>query len=188
MPQIDLSAEARAEFGKGPARRLRAAGRVPAVIYGTETDVTAVSLSEHELELALRVPEVILKITIGSGEFTVAPRQVQRDPVRRNIEHLDLVVLNPREVRERLVVGRAVQAAEQAAIEAELEPVAVITALHELLESGVEADEAVAAAVVQVREQVAAQAAAAAAAADAEDAASASEAAEAEQASESGEA
>lgn len=173
MSQIDIHAVRRDEFGKGPSRRLRAAGRVPAVIYGTSTAVVPVSVLAHDLEQSLRVAEVILKIDVGGDSFTVAPRQVQRDPVSRTIEHVDFVVLSRREARERLVVGQAVQAAEAAAAEFELEPVAVVTALHELLDEGLEPEAAVPAAVERVREQVAAQAAAAAAAAAAEDAAEA---------------
>lgn len=178
MSQVQLSAEKRSQFGKGPARRLRAIGRVPAVIYGTDTAVVPVHVLAHDLDQALRVAEVILELDVEGESFTVAPRQIQRDPVRRTLEHVDLVILSRQEARERLVVGRAVQEAEAAAAEAELEAVAVVTALHELLESGMDADAAVAAAVEQVREHMVAQAAAAQAAAAAEDAAEAAVAAE----------
>jgi len=177
MSQVKLSAEKRTQFGKGFARRLRAIGRVPAVIYGSDTDVVAVHVSAHDLDQALRIAEVILELDVDGEAFTVAPRQVQRDPVRRTLEHVDLVVLSRQEARERLVVGRAVQQAEVAAAEAELEAVAVVTALHELLDSGMDPEAAVSAAVQQVQEQVVARAAAAKAAAAAEDAAEEAEAA-----------
>ena len=53
MPEVRIVAEPRTEFGKGPARRVRRAGRVPAVLYGHGTDTRHVTLPGHELLLAL---------------------------------------------------------------------------------------------------------------------------------------
>ncbi len=178
MPQIAIDVQPRTDFGKGAARRLRAAGRVPAVIYGPQAETVAVSLPGHDLMMALKVSEVILTIDLDGSAVSVAPRQVQRDPVRRTIEHVDLLVLSAQQVRERLVVGRAVAVAEELATAAELEVVAVITALHELLDEGMEPEDAARVAVERVQRQVAEQASAAAAAAAAEDAAAAEAAAE----------
>lgn len=173
MPQISISARPRSDFGKGAARRLRASGQVPAVVYGPQSQTVAVSLPSHELMMALKTSEVILQIDLDGLVLSVAPRQVQRDPVRRTIEHVDLLVLSAKQVRERLVVGKAVMAAEALAVTAELEVVAVVTALHELLDEGIDPDEAAKAAVERVQQQVAGQASAAAATAAAEDAADA---------------
>lgn len=178
MPQISISARPRTDFGKGVARRLRASGYVPAVIYGPNTETVAVSLPDHDLMMALKVSEVILKIDVAGAGVSVAPRQVQRDPVRGSLEHVDLLVLSDQQVRERLVVGKAVMAAEALAVAAELEVVAVVTALHELLDEGMGPEEAAQAAVERVQQQVAEQASAAAANAAAEDAAAADAAAE----------
>lgn len=179
MSQVKIDAEPRTEFGKGAARRLRATGRVPAVIYGTGTEVTHLSLDAHDLMMALKTPKVVLEVTLGSDTHTVAPRDVQRDPIKLVFEHVDLVVLSRRELRERLVLGQAMAKAEVVAVEEELDPVAVATAVSEILsdeDNDLDADAAIAAAVEQVREAMKAQAEAAAAAAAAEEAAAAEQA------------
>lgn len=171
MPDVSISAEPRSDFGKGAARRLRRSGSVPAVIYGSGTELTHVSLPGHELMLALKKPKVTLAVQISGKSVTVAPRQVQRDPVKQVIEHVDLVVISAAEARERAAEAEAIAAAEAAAEEAGLDKVAVAEAAAALIESGVGASDAVAQAVEQVEEANRANAAAAAAAAAAEDAA-----------------
>ncbi len=170
MAQVPISTELRTEFGKGAARRLRRDGQVPAVVYGNYSKVHHVALPGHELMLALKKSQVILEIEIDGNKVSVAPRQVQKDPVKQVIEHVDLIVLSQAEVRERIVVGAAVAKAAAAAIEAELEPLNVVEAMRELLDEGIGVDDAIAQAITKVQEQLEAQASAAAAAAAAEDA------------------
>jgi len=94
MSEVKLSAESRSEFGKGAARRLRRAQQVPAVMYGHGTDPVHISLPAHETQLALRTANVLLTITIDGGNEQLAlPKQVQRDPVRGTVEHIDLVIV-----------------------------------------------------------------------------------------------
>jgi len=94
VPQVSIAAELRSDFGKGAARRLRRAGQVPAVIYGADTALVHVSVDAHELGQAIRNPKTVLEITgAGKGVLTIA-REVQKDPVRQTIEHVDLVVLS----------------------------------------------------------------------------------------------
>lgn len=102
MPQISIAAELRSDFGKGAARRLRRAGLVPAVIYGAGSDLIHVSINAHELGLALKQSKVVLEVTGAGAGKLVAPREVQKDPVRQEIEHVDLVVLTADEVKARL--------------------------------------------------------------------------------------
>ena len=91
MPEVRIKAEPRTEFGKGAARRTRRAGRVPAVIYGHGSQARHLSLPEHELMLALKTPNALLRIE-GLGRAGLAlPKAVQRDPIRGVIEHVDLI-------------------------------------------------------------------------------------------------
>ena len=92
MPEVRIEAEPRTEFGKGAARRTRRAGRVPAVIYGHGAQVRHLSLPEHDLMLALKTPNALLRIEGLQGRPGLAlPKAVQRDPIRGLIEHVDLI-------------------------------------------------------------------------------------------------
>lgn len=92
--EVKLAAESRTEFGKGAARRIRRSSRIPAVLYGHGIDPLHVSLPQHETQLALRVANVLLSIEIeGEGERLALPKQVQRDPIRGTVEHLDLIIV-----------------------------------------------------------------------------------------------
>jgi large subunit ribosomal protein L25 len=95
MAETILVTEARNEFGKGAARRVRRAGRIPAVLYGKGIDPIHISLPGHETQLALRQANTLLTLTLPDGKSQLAlPHQVHRDPVRDNIEHVDLIVVN----------------------------------------------------------------------------------------------
>ena len=94
MPEVKLTAEPRTEFGKGAARRIRRADKVPAVLYGHGADPVHITLPGHETLLALRVANALLSIDIAGAESQLAlPKQVQRDPIKGLIEHVDLVVV-----------------------------------------------------------------------------------------------
>ena len=80
MPEVKLSAELRTEFGKGAARRIRRAHKVPAVLYGHGTDPIHISLPGHETLLALRTNNALLSIDIDGKAQLALPKQVQRDP------------------------------------------------------------------------------------------------------------
>jgi large subunit ribosomal protein L25 len=88
-----LVAEVREQFGKGFARRIRAAGRIPAVIYGHGTDPQHVSLPGHEVALILRKANQVLELDISGKTQLALVKDVQKDPVRQIIEHLDLVIV-----------------------------------------------------------------------------------------------
>ena len=124
MAQVSITAVPRSDFGKGAARRTRREGRVPAVIYGKGTEPQHVSLPDHELTLALRHPGLVLEVTIEGKTLLVAPRDVQKDPVRRVLEHVDLVIVTKAEAAERVEAGLAAEAAAEAAHEAEVEAAA----------------------------------------------------------------
>jgi large subunit ribosomal protein L25 len=93
MSENKMAASYRKEFGKGAARKLRAAGHIPAVIYGHGEDPTHVSLPGHETGLIVRKSNALIDLTIDGDEKLVLVKDIQRDPVRQIIEHLDLVVV-----------------------------------------------------------------------------------------------
>ena len=94
MPEVKIAAVARTEFGKGAARRTRREGKVPAVLYGHGTDTRHLSLPGHDLMLALKTPNVLLRLEgLKSGSELALPKAVQRDPVRGFIEHVDLILV-----------------------------------------------------------------------------------------------
>jgi large subunit ribosomal protein L25 len=88
-----IEADPRTTFGKGVARKLRAAGKVPAVIYGHGTEPQHVSLPAHEVALLLRKANAILDLQIEGASQLALVKDVQKDPVRQIIEHVDLIVL-----------------------------------------------------------------------------------------------
>jgi large subunit ribosomal protein L25 len=88
-----LTAELRTEFGKGAARRIRRAAKVPAVLYGHGTEPIHISLPGHETLLALRTANALLSIEVDGGRQLALPKQVQRDPIKHTIEHVDLVIV-----------------------------------------------------------------------------------------------
>lgn len=88
-----LKATGRASFGKGAARKLRAIGQVPAVIYGHGTAPRHVALPAHELTLLVRHKNVVIELDIDGAKELVLVKDVQKDYVRQIIEHVDLVVV-----------------------------------------------------------------------------------------------
>lgn len=88
-----LSVEVRTEFGKGFARRLRAAGKIPAVIYGHGTEPQHVALPAHETALIIRKANQVLDLQIAGKSQLALVKDVQKDPVHQIIEHLDLIVV-----------------------------------------------------------------------------------------------
>ncbi|EXJ53023.1 50S ribosomal protein L25/general stress protein Ctc [Microbacterium sp. MRS-1] len=86
-------AEVRENFGKGFARRLRAAGKIPAVIYGHGTDPVHVALPGHQVALLVRRANVVLELEIAGAQQLTLVKDVQKDPVQQIIEHIDLLVV-----------------------------------------------------------------------------------------------
>lgn len=112
--QIKLTAELRNEFGKGAARRLRRDHKVPAVMYGHGADPVHIALPGHDTLLALRAANALLSIDIEGTSQLALPKQVQRDPIKGNIEHVDLIVVRR---GEKVVVDVRVLLAGEAADE-----------------------------------------------------------------------
>jgi len=87
----NIVGELRNSFGKGAARKLRAAGKTPAVIYGHGSEPRHITMSAHEIALILRTKNAILNLEIEGKKETVLVKAVQRDAVLQIVEHIDLV-------------------------------------------------------------------------------------------------
>jgi large subunit ribosomal protein L25 len=96
MADITLTAELRPLTGSAASGRLRAAGKLPAVVYGSEMAPTSIFLDHHQVSLAFKTT------ASRSDEFTlvlegvshkVKIQEIQRDPVKRSARHLDLKVV-----------------------------------------------------------------------------------------------
>lgn len=99
--QVTLAVEPRTGRGKGEARRLRRAGRVPAIAYGAGLDATAVSVNGLELYHALRTDagfNALIRLEMDGDVHLTLARELQRHPVRREIMHVDFVAVD-REVK-----------------------------------------------------------------------------------------
>ena len=88
-----LVAEQRTQFGKGAARKIRRADKIPAVMYGHGTAPVHITLPGHEAMLALKQTNALLTLVIDGEEHMALAKDVQRDPIKPVIEHVDLVVV-----------------------------------------------------------------------------------------------
>ncbi|MGW0947173.1 50S ribosomal protein L25/general stress protein Ctc [Streptomyces sp. NPDC002623] len=93
MAEVKLAAETRTEFGKGAARRIRRDSKVPAVVYGHGVDPLHITLPGHELQLALRTPNVLLSLEIEGKSQLAIPKAVQRDAIKGFLDHVDLLLV-----------------------------------------------------------------------------------------------
>ncbi|MQS06710.1 50S ribosomal protein L25/general stress protein Ctc [Streptomyces alkaliphilus] len=93
MSDVKISAEIRREFGKGASRRVRRTNRVPAVIYGHGGDPVHVTLPGYDLMMALKNSNVLITLDIEGREELVIPKAVQREVLRPNLVHVDLLVV-----------------------------------------------------------------------------------------------
>ncbi|SFY29231.1 50S ribosomal protein L25/general stress protein Ctc [Streptomyces atratus] len=93
MAEVKLAAQVRTEFGKGAARRTRRANLVPAVIYGHGAEPVHVTLPGHELMMALKTANVLIGLEIDGKDALVIPKAVQRNPLKGDIEHVDLLTV-----------------------------------------------------------------------------------------------
>ena len=94
MSEVRLIAESRTEFGKGFARRIRRAGKVPAVLYGHGTDPRHLSLDAREFAHALKGgANTVLTLQLDGGDELALPKSVVRHPLRDYFEHVDLLLI-----------------------------------------------------------------------------------------------
>jgi large subunit ribosomal protein L25 len=94
VSEVRIPAEPRTEFGKGGARRTRRAGKVPAVLYGHGQEPRHLSLPVRDITNALRYDaNALLELQVeGKAELALA-KDVQRDPLKQTIDHIDLIAV-----------------------------------------------------------------------------------------------
>jgi large subunit ribosomal protein L25 len=90
-----IQAESRTEFGKGAARRIRRENKVPAVVYGHGNDPIHITLPGHATMMALKHggANSVLELDIEGTSQLALTREVQVDPIRRTLEHIDFVAV-----------------------------------------------------------------------------------------------
>jgi large subunit ribosomal protein L25 len=93
MAEQKLAAEVRTEFGKGFARRARMEGRIPAVIYGHGAEPIHITLPAKATTLAVRVSNALLALDINGEQHLALVKDIQRNPIKQIIEHLDLLTV-----------------------------------------------------------------------------------------------
>ncbi|CAB4610774.1 unannotated protein [freshwater metagenome] len=93
MSEATMVAELRTSFGKGAARKSRAAGRTPAVIYGHGSDPRHITLPARELALVLRHKNAVIDLLIDGKNESVLVKSATKDVVTQVIEHVDLVTI-----------------------------------------------------------------------------------------------
>ncbi|MFB6989490.1 50S ribosomal protein L25/general stress protein Ctc [Streptomyces sp. NPDC056178] len=93
MAEVKLDAQIRTEFGKGAARRTRRANLVPAVVYGHGAEPVHINLPGHDLMMALKTANVLIGLEIEGKDALVIPKAVQRNALKGNIEHVDLLTV-----------------------------------------------------------------------------------------------
>jgi len=95
--ETKLTAERRADHGKGVARKLRAAGRVPAVLYGHGQETQALSVDAHDMFKVLHTSagaNVLVDLKVDKDEHLVLPREIQRNYIKGTIVHVDFLVVS----------------------------------------------------------------------------------------------
>ena len=105
MTETILTATSGRTTGNSSSRRLRSEGRIPAVVYGLGMDPLSISVERRELRAALSGSSgmnTILDLSIDGSVYPSIIKDVQRHPVRRNIEHLDFIQVN---LDEQIVVS-----------------------------------------------------------------------------------
>ncbi len=130
MSDLTLVAQARTQFGKGAARKIRRDHLIPAVMYGHGTAPIHITLPGHDAMMALKNPNALLTIVLDGKEQLALAKDVQRDPIKPVIEHIDLVIVRR---GEKVTVDVAVHVEGQAA------PETVVSLDHTVLQVQAEA-------------------------------------------------
>ena len=130
MSETKLVAQTRTEFGKGAARRIRRAHQIPAVMYGHGTDPVHITLPGHDTMMALKHANALLSIELDGKAHLALAKDVQRDPIKPVIDHVDLLVVRK---GEKVTVDVQVHVTGEAAAET------VVTVEHQTVQVAAEA-------------------------------------------------
>ena len=147
MSEYKLAAENRSDAGKGAARRLRATGRVPAVLYGHGAKPEHLSVDARQFGQALRTDagvNVLISLEVGRDQHLTLAKEIQRHPVRGHLLHVDFIqVRRGEKVHVQVpvhLVGEAPGAREGGILDQDLYQVNVeaeVTAVPEAVEADV---------------------------------------------------
>jgi large subunit ribosomal protein L25 len=91
---IDINAEKREEYGKNASRRIRREGKIPAVLYGAKTDAVPLTIKKEDIIQILKSDSgenTLFKVIIGKKGMPAMIKDLQTDPVRDEILHVDLI-------------------------------------------------------------------------------------------------
>ncbi len=100
MSQTTLTATPRTGSGSPTARRLRAEGHIPGVLYGRGMDPISVTVERREFRLALSGPagaNTVLALQVGGTSYPAVVKEMQRHPFRRTVNHIDFLQVNMNE-------------------------------------------------------------------------------------------
>ena len=93
---VSLTAERRSDKGKGPARQMRMKGRIPAVIYGRGRKAESLSVSSLDVSLLFKggaTTSTVIELAVDGKSANVLLREIQRHPVRHDVQHLDFYAI-----------------------------------------------------------------------------------------------
>ncbi len=101
MPEVTLVARSGRETGTRPARRLRASGWIPGVVYGHGADPIPVAVGARDFQIALSGEaglNTLLSLEVGSDNYLTLARDIQHHPVRNTVSHVDFLIVRRDEV------------------------------------------------------------------------------------------
>ena len=119
MSETKLVAQLRSTSGSPAARRLRAEGHIPGVLYGHGMSPLSVTVERRELRLALSGPagsNTVLQLEVGGKSYPAVVKEMQRHPIRRTVSHIDFLQVN---MNEEITVSVAVHLVGEAKAVAE---------------------------------------------------------------------
>lgn len=149
MDQVTLHADVRTEKGSRATRRLRRSGQVPAVVYGRDLAPVSVLIDKKDLFAALHTEagfNALISVDIegDKGEIYAVAREIQRDPVRDDITHVDLIRVSLDEEIESEVpvdyVGTPAAVRDEGALIETIETTVLVSSLPTAVPSSIEVD------------------------------------------------